>query len=333
MTFFSNCGMTRSQSFWGIRLMKNQFVLALSTLIISVVLTSCAPKDEKLNPPNSGSVQIQSINIEGNKLESARFLAVSLDRAFEGLALIKAVVNSEYASTQKLTINDDQFETDILDVTTGKSLEGAQVGQFSSRLNYTIERHDVDQDGKSTLLVLKSENTKLETKHFTDATLKGSFVSSNNMNDRLVIAKGVREKSYVLTIEKTEELSLAKNVVVYANTQIKLEFAWDGSKEMLDQAVKISALRINARMHGALSGALILKDISPELEVKLGDCISATGDLKIVKDVKNKIGEKPTELPVTLVKLEDSTLTIDGVTSKAQACDVRPRTDLTRFIR
>ena len=313
--------------------MKNQSVLALSTLIVSIALSSCAPKDEKLNSPSGGSVQTQSVNIESNKLESARFLAVSLDRAFEGLALLKAVVNAEYATSQKLAKNDDQFETDILDVTTGKRLEGNLAGQFSGRVNYTIEKHDVDQDGKVSLLVLKSENTKLETKHFVEASGKGSFVSSNNMNDRLVITKGVREKSYVLTIEKTEELSLAKNVVAFANTQIKLEFTWDGSKEMLDQTVNVSALRINARMHGARSGALILKDISPVLEVKLGECISATGDLKIVKDVKNKIGEKPAELPVTLVKLEDSTLSMDGVVSKAQACSMRPRIDLTRFLR
>lgn len=312
--------------------MKNQYILALSTLIVSAALSSCAPKDEKLVLPG-GLVQTQTVNIESNKLESTRFLAVSLDRAFEGLSLLKAAVNADYATAQKLSKNDDQFETDILDVTTGKRLEGTQVGQFSTKVNYTIERQDVDQEGKLTLLVLKSENSKLETKHFMDASGKGSFVSSNNMNDRIVISKGVREKSYLLTIEKTEELSLSKNVVAFANAQIKLEFQWDGSKEMLDQAVKVTALRINARMHGARSGALILKDISPVLEVKLDECISATGDLKIVKDSKNKIGEKPTELPATLVKLEDSTLTMDGVVSKAQACSLRPRTDLTRYLR
>jgi len=316
--------------------MKNQFVSALSTLIVTVTVTvalsSCAPKDDKLVSP-SALAQIQSLNIESDKKESARFLAVSLDRAFEGLSLVKAVLNSDYATAQKLAKNDDQFETDILDITTGKRLEGTQAGQFSTKLNYTIERQDLDQDGKVISLVLKSENTKLETKHFTDASGKGSFVSSNNMNDRLVISKGVREKSYILTIEKTEELGLAKNTTAFANTQIKLEFTWDGSKEMLDQTVKVTALRINARMHGARSGALILKDISPVLEVKLDECISATGELKIVKDAKNKVGEKPAELPVTLVKLDDSTLTMDGVTNKAQACSSRPRTDLTRYLR
>ncbi|AZZ37121.1 hypothetical protein CIK05_10060 [Bdellovibrio sp. qaytius] len=313
--------------------MKNQFVLALSTVIISASLFSCAPKDDKIQSAANALVTAQSVNIESDKKESARFLAVSLDRAFEGLALVKAVINADYAKVQNLATNDDQFETDILDVTTGKHLEGTQTGQFSSRVSYTIEKQELNQDGKLTLLVLKSENTKLETKHFTDATAKGAFVSSNNMNDRLVITKGVREKSYILTIEKTEELGLAKNTTAYANTQIKLEFSWDGSKEMLDQAVKVTAVRINARMLGARSGAITLKDISSALEVKLDACISATGELKIVKDNKTKIGEQPAELPVTIVTLDDSSLTMDGVSSKAQACNVRPRVDLTRYLR
>jgi len=313
--------------------MKNQFVLALSTVIVTTSLFSCAPKDDKLQSGAGGLVTTQSVNIESNKLESARFLAVSLDRAFEGLSLVKAVLNPEYANSQKSSVVADKFETDILDVTTGFYLEGTQSGQFSGRINYVIEKLDKDQEGKITLLVLKSENTKLETKHFIDASGKGSFVASNNMNDRLVITKGARERSYILTIEKTEELSLAKNTTAFANTQIKLEFAWDGSSEMLNEAVKITALRINARMHGARSGALILKDIAPVLEVKLDSCISATGELKIVKDAKTQIGQKPTVLPETLVKIEDSSVTIDAVTSKAQACSLRPRVDLTRFVR
>lgn len=313
--------------------MKNQFVLALSTVIVSASLFSCAPKDDKLTAPGSGSVTTQSVNIEGNKLESARFLAVSLDRAFDGLSLLKSVLNAEYAASQKTAVVADKFDADILDMTTGSYLEGTQSGQFSGRINYSIENLEKNEDGKVTSLVLKSENMKLETKHFVNASGKGSFVASNNMSDRLVISKGVRERSYILTIEKTEELSLTKNSTAYINTQIKLEFAWDGSVEMLNEAVKITALKINARMHGARTGTLSLKDAAPVLEVKLDTCISATGELNIVKDAKTQIGQKPTVLPATLVQVTDSSVSIDGVTSAAQACDVRPHVDLTRYVR
>ncbi|MES2801126.1 MAG: hypothetical protein V4654_01420 [Bdellovibrionota bacterium] len=313
--------------------MKNQFVLALSTVIVTASLFSCAPKDEKLQSAAGGSVTVQSLNIEGNKLESARFLAVSLDRAFAGLSLVKSVLNPQYAASQKTSVVADKFETDILDISTGFYLDGTQSGQFSGRINYAIEKLEKDQEGKITLLVLKSENMKLETKHFVESSSKGAFVTSNNMNDRLVITKGARERSYLLTIEKTEELGLAKNTTAFVNTQIKLEFSWDGSSEMLNEAVKVTALRINARMHGARSGALTIKDVSPVLEVKLDSCISATGELRIVKDAKTQIGQKPTVLPETLVKIEDSTVTIDGVTSRALACATRPQADLTRYLR
>lgn len=313
--------------------MRNQFILALSSLIVTTSLFSCAPKDDKLQPAGGGQVTVQSVNIEGNKLESARFLAVSLDRAFDGLSLVKSVLNAEYAATQKTSVVADKFATDILDVTTGSYLEGSQAGQFSNRINYAIEKLEKNEDGKVTVLVLKSENMKLETKHFVSSSGKGAFVSSNNMNDRLVITKGARERSYLMTIEKTEELGLAKNTTAFVNTQIKLEFAWDGSVEMLNEAVKITALKINARMHGARSGALTLKDVSPILEVKLDSCISATGTLKIVKDAKTQIGQKPTVLPETLVTIDDSTVTIDAVSSKAQACGARPHVDLTRYVR
>lgn len=313
--------------------MKNQYVLALLSFIVTAALFSCAPKDDKLMPGGVGSVQAQALNIESNQLESTRFLAVSLDRAFDGLALTKAVVNADYAAAQKLTVSGEKFETDVLSISTGFYLEGSQAGQFSGRINYIIEKLEKDQDDKVTLLVLKSENMKLETKHFLDGSGKGPFVSSNNMNDRIVISKSAKEKSYLLVIEKTEELGLAKNTTAFVNTQIKLEFAWDGSKKMLEEAVQVTALKINARLHGARSGALILKDMAPVLSVKLDSCISATGHLNIVKDAKNKIGDKPTELPVTPVKIEDSTLTMDGMISRAHACGVRPRTDLTRYLR
>lgn len=312
--------------------MKNQFVLALSTVIVMTSLFSCAPKDDKLVSPG-GSGTVKALDIEKNKTESARFLAVSLDRAFAGLSLVKSVLNAEYATSQKTAVVADKFETDILDVNTGFFLEGTQAGQFSGKINYAIEKLEKNEDGKVIALVLKSENTKLETKHFVEASGKGSFVSSNNMNDRLVITKGTRERSYILIIEKMEELSLSKDTTAFANTQIKLEFAWDGSVEMLNDAVKITALKINARMHGARSGAITLKDAAPVLEVTLGSCISATGELKIVKDTKTQVGQKPTVLPETLVSITDSTVTLDGVASKAQSCEVRPHVDLTRYLR
>jgi hypothetical protein len=112
-----------------------------------------------------------------------------------------------------------------------------------------------------------------------------------------------------------------------------MEFAWDGSAEMLKEEIKVSALRINGRMHGARTGAIMLKDSNANLAVKLDACVSATGELNIVRDGKVLKGETPAVLPVTTVKLEDSSLTMNGVTSAAQACSSRPKVDLTRFIR
>lgn len=315
--------------------MQNKLVLTLSTVILTTSLFSCAPKDDKLlaGGRNGGSGDVQTLNIEGDKAESARYLAVSLDRAFEGLALLKSVLNPEYASLQKVAVSSDKFEPDVLDINTGSYLESDLKGQFSGRINYAIEKLEKDQDGKVVTLVLKSENMKLETKHFKESSQKGPFISSNNMSDRIVISKGVRERSYVLTIEKTEELGLAKNTTAYSNIQIKLEFAWDGSSEMLNEAVKVTALRVNARMHGARTGAITLKDVNPNLTVKLDSCLSANGELNIVRDSKILKGQKPSVLPVTVVKLEDSSLTIENSTSKALSCDVRPRVDLTRFLR
>lgn len=314
--------------------MQNKLVLTLSTVLVTTSLFSCAPKDDKLlSGNNGGSGNLQTLNIESDKTEAARYLGVSLDRAFEGLALLKSVLNPEYASSQKVSVSSDKFEPDVLDLNTGSYLEGSQSGQFAGRINYAIEKLEKDQEGKVTTLVLKSENMKLETKHFKESSQKGAFVSSNNMTDRIVISKGVRERSYVLTIEKTEELSLAKNSVAYSNTQIKLEFAWDGSSEMLNEAVKVTAVRVNARMHGARTGAITLKDVNPSLTVNLGSCLSANGELNIVRDGKIPKGQKPAEVKATLVKLEDSSLTIEKSSSKALDCSIRPRVDLTRFLR
>ena len=313
--------------------MQKTLVLTISSVILTTSLFSCAPKDDKILSGGANAANLQTLNIEKNKDESAKYLAVSLDRAFEGLALLKTVLNPEYATVQQVKIAANEFEPDVLDFNTGSYLESEVKGQFSGRLNYAIEKLEKDQDGKVTTLVLKSENSKLEMKHSKDNSGKGAFVTSNNMNDRIVITKGVRERSYVLTIEKTEELSLAKNSLAYSNIQIKLEFAWDGSSEMLNEAVKVQAVRINARMHGARTGAIMLKDVNANLSVKLDSCVSANGELNIVRDGKTLKGEKPTVLPVTVVKIEDSSLTIEDAVSKAQDCAIRPRVDLTRFIR
>lgn len=313
--------------------MQKTLVLTLSAVILTASLFSCAPKDDKLQSANGGNVNVQTLNIESDKAEAARYLGVSLDRAFEGLALLKSVLNPEYAVLQKVSVSSDKFEPDVLDMNTGSYLEGTQNGQFSGRINYAIEKLEKDQEGKVTTLILKSENMKLETKHFKESSQKGPFVSSNNMTDRIVISKGVRERSYVLTIEKTEELGLSKNTTAYSNTQIKMEFAWDGSSEMLNEAVNVTALRINARMHGARTGAIMLKDTNVNLAVKLDSCVSADGELNIVRDGKIPKGQKPMDQQVTLVKIEDSSLTIEQAFSKALPCDIRPRVDLTRFLR
>lgn len=312
--------------------MKNTLTLTVSAIALATSFLSCAPKDEKMLVGGAATT-VQTLNIESNKAESAKYLAFALDRAFDGLALVKAVLTPEYAAQQKLTVSADKFETDILDMNTGSYLESKTTGQFAGSLNYAIEKLEKDEDGKVTVLVLKSENSKLETKHFKDSSLKGSFVSSNNMNDRIIVTKGARERSYVLTIEKTEELSLSKNVTAYSNIQAKLEFAWDGSVEMLKEAVKVTAVRINARMHGARTGAITLKDTNASLLVKLDDCVSASGELNIIRDNKVLKGQAPAALPTTLVSLYDSSLTMDNNTSLAQACSSRPRVDLTRFIR
>ena len=315
--------------------MQKKLVLTLSVAILTTSLFSCAPKDDKLltSGRNGGSGDVQTLNIEGDKTEQARYLGLSLDRAFEGLALLKSVLNPEYAKLQNLSITSGKFEPDVLDMNTDSYLESEVKGQFAGRINYAIEKLEKDQDGKVVTLVLKSENTKLETKHFKESSLKGPFISSNNMSDRIVISKGVRERSYVLTIEKTEELGLAKNTNAYSNTQIKLEFAWDGSSEMLNEVVKVTAVKVNARMHGARTGAITLKDVNPSLSVKLDSCVSANGELNVVRDGKTLKGQKPTEVKATLVKIVDSSLTIENSTSQALDCSIRPRVDLTRFLR
>lgn len=313
--------------------MQSKLALTVSLAILTTSFFSCAPKDEKILTGANNSANVQTLNIESDKSEAARYLGVSLDRAFEGLALLKSVLNPEYAAQQKISITADKFETDVLDMNTGAYLESKTSGQFANNLNYAIEKLEKDLDGKVISLVLKSENMKLESKHFKDGSLKGAFVSSNNMVDRIVITKGVRERSYILMIEKTEELGLAKNTTAYSNTQIKMEFAWDGSSEMLNEAVKVTALKVNARMLGARTGAINLKDANPNLTVKLDSCISANGELNIVRDGKVLKGEKPAILPMTLVKLDDSSLVIDKASSAAQACSLRPRVDLTRFLR
>jgi len=154
--------------------MQNKLVLTLSTVILTTSLFSCAPKDDKLltGGNRSGSGDVQSLNIEGDKAESARYLGVSLDRAFEGLALLKSVLNPEYASLQKLSIAAGKFEPDVLDMNTDLYLESELKGQFAGRINYAIEKLEKDQDGKVVTLVLKSVNTKLETKHNTIAISK-----------------------------------------------------------------------------------------------------------------------------------------------------------------
>lgn len=313
--------------------MQNKLVLTLAATLVTTSLFSCAPKDDKILTGANSPANLQTLNIESDKAESARYLAVSLDRAFDALALLKSVLNPEYAAQQSISVTTDKFETDVLDMNTGSYLESKTSGQFSNSLNYAIEKLEKDQDGKVTTLVLKSENMKLETKHFKDSSLKGSFVTSNNVFDRIVITKGVRERSYVAVIEKNEELSLAKNTVAYSNAQIKMEFAWDGSSEMLNDAIKVTAIRINARMSNARTGAIILKDLSPVLSVKLDSCISANGELNIVRDGKVLKGETPAAQTATLVKLEDSSLTMEKASSPAQACSSRPRVDLTRFLR
>ncbi len=312
---------------------KNAFVQIACVAVFSTVsLFSCQPKDVSLKATadafkasKSGS-ETAPTNMNSN--ETNAVLALSFDRMAESVFLIKAVLNSEFATSQFLLKSqvENTIDSDELPDTYLESVN--QNDQINTNvINYVVDEISVDVSGKLRKLVL-TKNT------FKPAVSKGintkkSDFTIKNTSDRITVKLTSNDEIYLIKINRTDETSSKVDKNTTLKFEAKFKLAWSGQIADLDKELQISNISFKADRDGNKKGKMNFVNDQQNISVTVGKCVSLNGRLNLNADL-SKPGEKltnPTEIVLT-----DSTMDIGKFKSAALPCENRPVVDLTRML-
>lgn len=327
--------------------MRSHLIGSIIVFSLTASLFSCAPKDNQLPPKVKNNVNSQGDSNSMNQTENNKLIAVSLDRTFAALALAKAAMNFEYANQLKLIIDeplgviDDSMPFDrILKAEGDRTIISTPGASFVTAVNYKITDRKFNEQRELIKLVLKSnDDVSLVSQGYLTVNNRPTDFKAVTMSDYIEIRKTLEEGLYSLTVKSIEDTSSVKDKSSVIDSYIKVKFAWNGKISSLEQEIAINLLEIKVNRTGQKKGVIDLKPVNTNLSVKLGECITANGDVVFAKSEK-KSSAMPNETKPTVpedglqVVLKDSTVEIpkQKFSSKAQPCESRPLVDLTRML-
>lgn len=319
--------------------------LVLSLTAVATILTACQPKDVTVS---KGDNTVNSNNANGgaNSTEVNKLLTVAIERQFEPIYLLKAILNPLYATEQGLVLNTDAV-TQEQTLSTINNLKIIDTPTYFSEyaLKYEIQSLVKDANGNLISLLLKNKATE-----FIQTTGNIKTGRKDKSGKEIYINYGSKGKSefiaikltttpgvYSLKVARAEETNSAadkQNSVVLA---VESTFAWDGSVEALDQAVPMTLTTLMVDRLGNKKAILKydLITVATPVLVSVGTCVSATGSITLGVKIVDKSADKmtPPKYKNTVVSLNDSSMDIDGsFSSPAKECSVRPVVDLIRLL-
>lgn len=321
-------------------MMKITFNLVLTMTAVATVLASCQPKDVTINKPGAVSVNTNSTGNNLSGVEINKLLALSLDRQVEPLHLLKAVLNSQYASAHGLMVTIDPV-TQVKKLTAINSLQTFDTAKYSSEyaLNYEIQSLSQDINGKLISMVLKNTaGTVNQSKGVIKNTSKGTDYSAKSVTEYVSVLATANANEYTVTSDRVDDSGSAADKQSYIFSSIVSIVTWDGTVAALDSdlPLKISQFKVD-RKGANKTGFLSYQEFASTMTVKLDQCISSNGTVTLTQSSVVKGTEKmtpPTYKKVdTVVTVTDSTYQVGSAfTSAAKDCATRPVVDLTRLL-
>ncbi|MBC7754268.1 MAG: hypothetical protein H7Z71_08530 [Moraxellaceae bacterium] len=322
---------------------KIRFNFVLLMTVISTLLVACQPKDVTIKKPFDDKAKIKDDG--ANTVENNKLLAITLDRQFEPLYVLKAVLNPQYAAVQGL---ETTFEptTQVLTLSAVNKMKTFDTPAFSSEysLKYDIKSLVKDTQGRLTSLILKSKvNEMIQSVGYVKTGKKddaGNLIVTNftsqAASEIIMIQVTQTPGFYTVEVSRTEDTNSTADKKNLIATSIVSTIEWDGTAAGLDNeiATKLNALKVDRV--GAKTTTLKYDEIVAALpvRVKIGTCVSASGSVTLVQRVMAQGADKmaPPTITNTIVELNDSSLKIDKFSSEAKECATRPVVDLTRML-
>jgi hypothetical protein len=324
---------------------KMRLNLVLSMTAVATMLTACQPKDVTVAKIGEATVNSNNSNSGANSAEVSKLLAVAIERQFEPIYLLKAILNPQYAAEQGLILNTDPT-TGEQTLSTVNNLKVIDTPSYFSEyaLKYDVQALVKDANGNLTLLVLKNKatefiqttgNVKTGKKDKNGKAVNinyGSKGKSEFISIKLTTTPGV----YSVKVARAEETNSAADKQNSVVSAVEATFEWDGSVAALDNDVPMKLTALMVDRLGNKKAILKYDKITVEnpVLVKIGTCVSATGSLALGVKIIEKGADKmtPPKYNNTVINLNDSSMTIGAFQSPAKDCANRPVIDLTRML-
>ncbi len=306
---------------------------ALIPMLLMIVIFSCQPKDVTVTRPgNSGNVNTNSANL--SSLEFDKLLSLSLDRQFEAIHLLKAVLNPTYAESKNLKVSKDKSETITIKLLNVPKYDKKTVRDESFYfVDFEVQALHLDENGKLISLVLKNAPTK--TPNSISFNAAGADFSSKALNEFISIRVGTTSNEYIINFDRLDDTSSKadrqSNLIVTGVATL----TWDGMVESLDQPLRISLNKFYVDRKGNKTGFMRFSSVvSKDLIVELNNCIIVNGNITLTQRINAKTGAFD---KISSVNYTDSSLVMtDGTRStfsySAKECAHRPIIDFTKLL-
>ncbi len=315
------------------------------SLLATILLFSCAPKDEKLSRPDQNS-KLKTNEFLGE--DSAKLIAITFDKEVEALHFIKAALNAEYAKQKNINVEVvSESAGQIVKHLTSASANGNNDRMVVSDSNDIMQQSQVDLlatvtlvDGLIQRLDIKDNSAGQSTEelYVKDKGKKPnlSTLLVTNKLKHIAIQKADVDGMYTVDVDSVDALRTFNKkspTEVYSDlsqVQAQMAILWDGKLESLNQKIRILATSVShlKTAQNKMQVAMHSENES-ELYMSLGEC--ATLDGKIMMSTTKLKADSPVESQLFL--FDNSSLSVKEKTIfSAVDCASRPVVDLRKLL-
>lgn len=311
---------------------KTKLKLVLLMTVSMGFLFSCQPKDVAVARPGSTNANGQA-TASMTSTDYDKMLALSIDRQFEALHIVKSVLNPAYATAHSLqSAVDTNGKVNKLKPTKGPQIVKAEDYNGAYYINYDVQALEFDADGKLSLLILKNVlGSVAESKAVLIRGTTQTDISNKGVNEYIVVKPTTNVGEYSLSVDRYDEMNSKAERQNFFIVSGSSTLTWDGLVASLDQALPMKLTTLNIDRKGYKVGNMKFDSIvSNNLTLTLGDCASVTGNITLTQKIA---GKTPRTIISDFSYIDSSSSMSDGRYSyKARDCASRPVIDYAKLL-
>jgi len=291
--------------------------LGLVIVSAGLVLSACAPKDDKIvrpADPNAPGATVTALSSE----DMIKLTFIGFDRQVEALHILKAALSADYATQKKVVAADLIANVKSLSVPGGVTDKGDSV-----------------QDGLQAIVQLDTDNT-IKSVVIQDQLPKNAGTKTVNSKASLkTLVKQISvvkkdQATYDVSITAIEETNSAAGGNGSSSSFATFTISWDGKAESLNNPVHVTNIwGIGQNKYKIAS--FTAKSVQSDLTISLdANCAKIDGTVSLTSTKGPKKGQTNETYNLTFT---DSSIAVAGksVSYQAAACASRPVVDLSKL--